>query len=81
MNLSFVLPALHLNIHKTEKMLQFGTKNSRAWQEVKTKLATVMIKSLTLLSMMDLKNISQRFQGCSNFDNFRKKSILTFLSL
>ena len=27
-NLSFVLPGLHLNIVKTEKMLQFGIKNS-----------------------------------------------------
>ena len=30
------MPGLHLNVHKTGKMLQFGRKNSRrAWQEVK----------------------------------------------
>ena len=36
-NLSFVLPGLHLNILKTEKMVAiWGTKSSRrAWQEVK----------------------------------------------
>ena len=28
-NLSFVLPGLHLNIVETEKMLQHGIKNSR----------------------------------------------------
>ena len=28
-NLSFVLPGLHLNILETEKMLQFGTRGSR----------------------------------------------------
>ena len=31
-NVSFVLPGLHLNILKTERMLQFGMKNTRrAW--------------------------------------------------
>ena len=34
-NLSFILPGLHLNIPKTEKMLQFGRKYSRrAWHVV-----------------------------------------------
>ena len=34
-SLSFVLPGLRSNIRETEKMLQFGTKNSqRAWHVI-----------------------------------------------
>ena len=54
-NLSLVLPGLHLNILETEKILQFGTKNSqRVWHFV---IPAQVVKILISLCKMQTRSI------------------------